>query len=76
MPTDAGSGIASTVYQLDGGTAHTYSGPFTVTGSGTHTVTCHSTDHAGNVEATRTATVTIIVTTLSPNLTSGAVGRA
>jgi hypothetical protein len=52
--TDASSGVASTVYQLDGGSATAYAGSFPVSGVGRHTVTFHSTDIAGNVESTET----------------------
>jgi len=47
-----GSGVASTVYRVDDGKVQNYTGPFTVTSDGIHTVTFHSTDVAGNVEAT------------------------
>jgi hypothetical protein len=53
-----GSGLASTQYQVDGATAWTvYSGPFEVAGDGAHEVRYRSTDKAGNVEPTRTATL-------------------
>ena len=55
--TDATSGVASTVYQLDGGAITTYSGPFPVSALGSHTVTFHSTDNAGNVESTETLNI-------------------
>ena len=61
--TDATSGVASTVYQLDGATTKTYSGPFPVTGIGSHKVTFHSTDNAGNVESTETLSFSIEPTT-------------
>jgi hypothetical protein len=48
-----GSGVASTVYSVDGGKAQNYTGSFTVTSDGIHTVTFHSTDVAGNVEVAR-----------------------
>lgn len=57
--TDDGSGVAQTVYTLDGGPQTIYSSAFTVTGAGAHTVRYHSIDKAGNVEADRTLAVTI-----------------
>ncbi len=60
--TDATSGVAATSYRIDGGAAHGYTAPFTVTGDGTHTVTFFSTDAAGNVEATETKTFKIDAT--------------
>jgi hypothetical protein len=72
--TDSGSGVASTVYQIDGGSQHTYSGPFTVSTTGNHVVTFHSTDVAGNVEQTKKSTFTIkaktsisLVSSLNPS---------
>ena len=57
--TDNASGVASTVYQLDAGVVQTYTGPFIVSSSGSHTVTFHSTDKAGNVETTESVTFTV-----------------
>ncbi len=62
-----GSGVATTYYDIDdptctsasAGNCRTYSGPFTVTGDGTHTVTYFSADGAGNIETAHTATVRI-----------------
>jgi len=59
IATDNLSGVASTVYQLDGGAVTTYTKPFIVSATGSHTVTFHSTDQAGNAEATETATFTV-----------------
>lgn len=60
--TDASSGVASTQYSLDGGPWTPYTEPVNVTGDGTHTVTYHSTDKAGNVEQDKAATVKIDAT--------------
>ena len=43
-----GSGVASIEYLLDSGSWTTYSGPFPVSGNGSHTVQFHATDVAGN----------------------------
>jgi Pro-kumamolisin, activation domain/Abnormal spindle-like microcephaly-assoc'd, ASPM-SPD-2-Hydin len=77
-PTDpgaptTGSGVASTVYQVNSEGLHAYTGPFTVSFPGTYTVTFHSTDVAGNVEATESRSFSISsVISLSPgNLAFG-----
>lgn len=57
--TDATSGVASTVYQLDGGTVQTYTGPFSVSSAGSHALAFHSTDLANNVESTESANFTV-----------------
>jgi hypothetical protein len=61
--TDATSGVAGTVYQLDGGATTTYTGPFPVSAAGSHTLTFHSTDNAGNVENTETLKFSVGATT-------------
>jgi hypothetical protein len=50
--TDAqpGSGVAYTVYQVNGGSQVTYTGPFQVSSTGANSVEFHSVDNAGNVE--------------------------
>jgi hypothetical protein len=74
--TDATSGVASTVYQLDGGPTTTYGGPFSVSSVGSHTLTFHSTDNAGNVESTETlnfsvsgvsSTTTAVTSSVNPS---------
>jgi hypothetical protein len=72
-----GSGVAGTVYQVDGGTLLTYTGPFSVAILGTHTVTFHSTDIAGNVEGTKSVSFTIVsstATSLSSSLNPAPLG--
>ena len=66
--TDNLSGVAATTYQINAGAVHTYSGPFTVAAAGAYQVTFHSTDLAGNAEATKSVSFTIkgeTTTTLS-----------
>jgi hypothetical protein len=58
-----GSGVASTVYQVNGGTVTTYTGSFAVSRDGLNTVTFHSTDHAGNVEGTETISFGVTAST-------------
>ena len=57
--TDNLSGVAHTYYTLDGGSQVTYSGAFTVSAVGSHTVKYWTVDVAGNIEATHTSTFTI-----------------
>jgi hypothetical protein len=57
--TDAGSGVASTMYSVDGGATATYAGPFTVTGDGAHAVQFWSVDNAGNVGVTQSVVVKV-----------------
>ena len=52
---DVASGVSTTEYRLDGGAWQSYTGPFLVTGEGTHTVAYRSTDNAGLIEADRSA---------------------
>jgi len=76
-PSDATSGVASTTYTVDGGAPQTYSGPFTLSTDGAHTVQFASTDNAGNVEPTQSITVKVdqndpVTTgTLTPGIRNG-----
>ena len=58
-PTDARSGVAASYYTVDGGPAQTYSGPFTVDGSGVHQVSYWSVDNVGNTEVPKSTEVKI-----------------
>jgi hypothetical protein len=73
-----GSGVASTVDQVNGGTQTTYTAPFTVSTAGVNTVTFHSTDVAGNVENTESASFSITSATttgLSSSPNPSALGK-
>lgn len=64
--TDAVSGIDTTSYRLDGQDPAEYTGPLSVGGQGTHTVTFWSTDLAGNAEAEDANTLTFKVDRVAP----------
>ena len=58
-----GAGVARTEYKLDGAADWTtYSGPFQVTGDGSHTLVFRSVDLAGNTEADQTVTFNVDAT--------------
>jgi len=61
--TDSRSGVASTVYRIDGGSWLTYAAPFTVSALGAHTVHFYSTDKAGNTESTKAVSFKVDVST-------------
>jgi hypothetical protein len=73
------AGVASsTFYEIDAQGFQPYSGPFTVTGEGSHTVTCYSIDALGNSEAPHggyvnidSAPPTSTATGLQPDADSG-----
>jgi hypothetical protein len=60
----SGSGIDKTFYKVNGGTLQEYTGPFTLSGSGSYTVDYYSADLAGNVETAKS--VTLKVDTIAP----------
>ena len=51
----------TTSYRIDGCALQTYAGPFTVPGSGAHSVAFFSSDPAGNVETSHSVSFTIQV---------------
>ncbi len=77
--TDKLSGVANTVYQMDGGAVTSYTGPFSVAGVGNHTVSFHSTDRAGNVEASKSGSFTVLgksATALASSLNPSTYGQS
>ena len=54
-----GSGVDTISYTIDGGPDTPYSGPFTVTEVGEHTVRATATDNAGNTSAVASSTFTV-----------------
>lgn len=60
--SDGTSGVAFTLYSLDGGSWTTYTAPFTVSGDLAHSLSYFSEDEAGNAEAQRPASVKIDAT--------------
>jgi hypothetical protein len=64
---DATSGVAGLSYSLDGGAATAYTGPFAVSGDGTHTVVVTATDNAGNSTAQR---LTFKLDTTAPSVSA------
>jgi hypothetical protein len=73
-PFDATSGVAQTVFRPDGKPLRTYTGPFTISSVGNHSITFHSRDNAGNVESTQTVTFTIGAVSLTDSPASGKFG--
>ena len=60
--TDAGSGVDSIEYALDGGAWTPYTAAVAISGEGTHTLLYRAKDKAGNVEPDKAATVKIDAT--------------
>jgi hypothetical protein len=49
-PAAGGAPVVGTTYSIDGGAPTPYTGPFTLTGTGVHTLTYFSTDAESGVE--------------------------
>lgn len=54
-----GPGVADTYYTIDGGSQQTYSGAFTISSDGIHTLSYWSVDSAGDTETAHSQTVQI-----------------
>jgi hyaluronate lyase len=57
--SDKLSGVADTVYSVDGGGWFKYTGPVLITAEGVHTLSYKSSDKAGNVEEAKSLTVKV-----------------
>ncbi len=69
--SDATSGVASTLYEIDGGTTQTYTGSAVSIPQGSHTVSYWSVDTAGNTEsATTSAAIKVDLVKPSTTLTT------
>jgi len=69
---DTGYTIAHTYFTVDGGSQQTYSAPFTVSGTGSHTVTYWSVDSAALEETPhKSQTFTVSSTTIDTPLPTG-----
>ncbi len=65
------SGVATTYYRVDGGTAQVYAGSFSHNLAGTHTIAFWSVDTAGNTEDNTATgnTITIKIDNIAPTIT-------
>ena len=73
---DGAAGVDRTEYSLDGGPTTVYSGPFQVTGDGSHTLSYFSTDKAGNAESPRSLTFQVDGTNPSISIAAPAAGAS
>jgi plastocyanin len=69
LAEDAGSGVASVEYALDGGAFKPYTAPITVDTVGEHTVTFRATDNAGNVSEVGSADLVVVEAGPAPDRT-------
>jgi hypothetical protein len=58
-PATGGAPVSRITYSVDGGPRTSYAGPFTLPGTGTHTVTYSSTDAVGGVERQQVKTILV-----------------
>jgi hypothetical protein len=74
LPTDAESGVSSTMLRIDGGTYASYIGSFSYSTEGTHTFDFYSVDAVGNTEQVKSATLRLDRTApgAAQNLAGGA----
>ncbi|GIF77167.1 3-keto-disaccharide hydrolase [Asanoa siamensis] len=76
--TDAGSGVATVEYSLDGAPYAAYTAPVAVNQPGAHTLAARATDEAGNTSAPRTVEFTVVDAqgpdTTAPTVTAAVAG--
>lgn len=58
-PAPGGPAVATSTYSIDGGAPTAYTGPFTLIGTGVHTLTYFSTDAEGGVERQQTKEIAV-----------------
>jgi hypothetical protein len=73
--TDAGSGVSSVEYSLDGAAFAAYTGPVAVTQPGDHAVEYRATDNAGNTSAVGSLSFTVADPTNEETACPGTDGR-
>ncbi|HEX5609481.1 MAG TPA: M1 family aminopeptidase [Solirubrobacterales bacterium] len=59
VPGTSGAKVTATTVAVDGGAERAYTGPFTLTGTGSHTVAFFSTDAQGDIEQKRSIEVLV-----------------
>ncbi|MFD6177073.1 OmpL47-type beta-barrel domain-containing protein, partial [Isoptericola sp. NPDC060282] len=75
---DAGSGVKSVEYALDGGDLQPYTAPLVLNDPGAHSVAYRATDNAGNVSETGTVDVVVVAAgedTTAPVVTAEVTGQ-
>lgn len=72
---DGPADVTGTFYTVDGGPQQTYSGPFPITGDGTHTIAFFSRDQLGNAEATQTLPIDSLAPVTAANAQSTTTGQ-
>lgn len=74
-PSDSYSGMNYTMYRIDGGSWQMYSGAFSVSTDGLHTVDFKCTDFAGNIETTKSVNFKIDLNPPTCTITSPSGGE-
>ncbi|MFO0752292.1 MAG: RHS domain-containing protein [Thermodesulfovibrionales bacterium] len=70
LSTDGGSGVKDISYRIDGGAWNTYTGGFSLTGAGGHTIGYRAVDNMGNEEQEKSATVRLVELSVTKSISS------